>query len=373
MLTQSDWEPIVRLALEETNKAIDRLVAKFAPKLQAWLDEILNNPIPEDWRDELAAFVQRTADDDNLAIAPRSIATLEQLIESCAIEMGGTVARRQIRVVGTSTGPARPSGGQPSRLSQPDHRFILVADKPKASGDYRKAFKDATPKLPKDFEVHHIFEKGREILAARFRKELNIDLNDLDNLRGVPEKVHDEISAIQSKFWAAKAKEYGGSYTEAYKRVPLAEVRKLQAEIEATYKSLWVKSGASAQEIAAVEKRLKNQRLMNLRPARIEGTLKNAGLAVTGFAIFTMIADNVALTNNIANPSPQVQAALDNMLKWYAAVYETRTTRGFVTKEQWGALQDATMKYLNVAGFDNRIKALFLHEFELEGAKLSGS
>jgi hypothetical protein len=82
MLTQSDWEPILRLALEETNKAIDRLVDKFAPKLQSWLDQLLNNPIPEDWRDELAAFVQRTADDDNLAIAPHSIATLEQLIES---------------------------------------------------------------------------------------------------------------------------------------------------------------------------------------------------------------------------------------------------------------------------------------------------
>ena len=83
MLTQSDWEPIVRLVLEETNKAIDRLVANFAPKLQTWLDELLNHPIPEDWREELAAFVQRTADDDNLTIAPHSIITLEELIESC--------------------------------------------------------------------------------------------------------------------------------------------------------------------------------------------------------------------------------------------------------------------------------------------------
>jgi hypothetical protein len=83
MLSQSDWEPIVQMALEETNKTIDRLVANFAPKLKAWLDEILNNPIPEDWRDELTAFVQRTADDDNLAIAPHSVTMLEQLIESC--------------------------------------------------------------------------------------------------------------------------------------------------------------------------------------------------------------------------------------------------------------------------------------------------
>jgi hypothetical protein len=378
MLTQSDWEPIVRMALEETNKAVDRLVDNFTPKLKAWLDDILNKPVPEDWRDELAAFVQRTADDDNLAIAPHSITTLEQIVVSHAAEAGGAEVKSEIAGVGTSTGPTTIPGGESSRFGQRDHRFIRVADKPGTRRGYRGAFKKFTPDLPVSFDVHHIFEQGREILAERFRKELGIDLNDLDNLRGVPDKVHGEISAIQAKFWAAKAKEHGvdisrQGYDELYRRVPLAEVRKLQAEIEATYKSFWVKSGATAQEIAAVEKRLKNQRVMNLRPARIEGTLKNAGLAITGFAIFTLIDENIGLAKNIVNPSPRVQAALDNMLKWYAAVYEIRINRGFVKKEEWGALQDATMNYLNAAGFDNRVKALFLHEFELEGAKLSGS
>jgi hypothetical protein len=379
MLTQSGWEPIVRLVLEETKKAIDRLVENFAPKLQAWLDDILNNPISADWRDELAAFVQRTADDDNLAIAPHSVAALERLIESRAPETRGAKAKRQVASFGTPANIGAPAGaaeafddGSPQPI-QPKPRFILVADKPGGSRTYRKAFKDATPALPAGYEVHHIFEKGREILAERFRKELSVDLNDLDNLRGVPDKVHDEISAIQTKFWAAKAKEHGGDYKAAYANVPLAEVRKLQAEIEATYKSFWVKSGATAQEIAAVEKRLKSPRVMNLRPARIEGTLKNAGLAVTGFAIFTLIYDNIVLANNIANPPPHVQTALDNMLKWYAAVYEIRVTRGFIKKEEWGALQDATMKYLNAAGFDNSVKALFLREFEVQGANLSGS
>ncbi len=223
--------------------------------------------------------------------------------------------------------------------------------------------------MPDSFEVHHVFEKGRDILAERFRIELNIDLNDLDNLRGVSGKTHDEIDAIQTKFWAANAKKYGG-YKEAYKHVPLAEVQRLQAEIEATYKSLWVKSGAAAKDVAAVEKRLKDQRLMNLRPARIEGTLKKAGVAATGFAIFTLIAENAALANNIVDPPPHVQASLDNMLKWYAAVYQARVARGFIKPEEWQALQDATMKYLNAAGFDNKVKALILRQFEIEGARL---
>ena len=378
MSTVSEWAPIVRMALEETNRAIDRLVERFAVKLKMWLDDILNNPIPEDWRDELASFVERTAYEDNLEIAPHSVAALESLIESRAIETGGTKARNQ-----TAAAPIRaewsetPNDDPPSQSTQP-HRFVLVADKPGASRGYRKAFKDATPALPDRFQVHHIFEQGRDILAQRFRNELNIDLNDLDNLRGLSKETHGEINAIQAKFWAAKAKEYHvdisqEGYNEIYKRVPLEEVRKLQAEIEATYKSFWVKSGATAQEIAAVEKRLKNQRLMNLRPARIEATLKKIGIAATGFAIFTLIADNANLAKNIANPSPVVQASLDNMLKWYAAVYEVRVTRGFVKQEEWGALQDATMKYLNAAGFDDKVKALILREFEIEGAKLSGS
>ena len=57
MLTQSDWEPILRMALEETNEAINRLVEGFASKLKTWLDQLLNSPIPEDWQGELAAFV----------------------------------------------------------------------------------------------------------------------------------------------------------------------------------------------------------------------------------------------------------------------------------------------------------------------------
>ncbi len=251
----------------------------------------------------------------------------------------------------------------------------MAADKPNASRSYRRAFKDATPAMPDSFEIHHVFEQGREILAERFRKELSVDLNALDNLRGVSEETHRENTAIQTRFWAAKLQEYRlpnsqQGYSELYKRVPLAEVQKLQAEIEATYKPLWVKSGAAAKDVAAVEKRLKDQRLMNLRPARIEGTLKKAGVAATGFAIFTLIAENAALANNIVDPPPHVQASLDNMLKWYAAVYEARVTRGFIKPEEWQALQDATMRYLSAAGFDDKVKALILRQFEIEGARL---
>jgi hypothetical protein len=235
MFTQSAWEPIVRLALEETNKAIDRLVENFAPKLKVWLDDILNNPIPEDWRDELADFVQRTADEDNLEIALHSVAALEKLIESRVVEFGGTRARRQIVDMGAPARTAEAQNDEPSQLRQPGQRFILAADKPGASRGYRKVFMDATPALPDHFEVHHTFEQGREILAERFRKELHIDLDALDNLRGLSKETHGEITAIQAKFWAAKAAKHGGNYDEAYKHVPLGEVRKLQAEIEATY------------------------------------------------------------------------------------------------------------------------------------------
>ena len=122
MFTQSDWEPILRKALEVTNKAINRLVDNFAPKRQAWLDDILNHPIAEDWRDELAAFVQRTADDDNLAIAPHSIAALERLIES--------------RIAGTGRfakfGPARRGPANAATTVPQVATVALEADEPPA-------------------------------------------------------------------------------------------------------------------------------------------------------------------------------------------------------------------------------------------------
>jgi hypothetical protein len=370
MLTGSDWEPIVRMALEETNKAINRLVEKFSVKLKTWLNEILNHPIPEDWRDELADFVRRTADEDNLAIAPHSVAALERLIESHAVATGGTRARTQavaVRRTPDANGALNAKSSQ-GRVSK--QRFMLAADKRRAKPGYRTTFKEATPEMPNKFQVHHIVEQGRDILAERFHKELKINLDDLDNLRGVPDKIHGEITAIQSKFWAAQAKEQGGDLKEAYKRVSLGEVQKLQAEIEATYKSFWVKAGATAEEVAAVEKRLNNKRLMNLRPARIEGTLKNAGMAITGFAIFTFLADAAALAINIADPPPEVQSALDEMLTHYARLYEIRSTQGSITKNQWAKLQEATMKYLKVAGFDDKTKAAVLYELEIEGSKL---
>ena len=116
----------------------------------------------------------------------------------------------------------------------------------------------ATPNMPADFQVHHILEQGREVIAERFKKERNVDVHALDNLRGMPAKQHGEISAIQTKWWAAQAKKYG-SLKSAYEMVPLDEVLKLQESIDGTFAPLWIKAKATQKQVAAVQKNIANE------------------------------------------------------------------------------------------------------------------
>jgi RHS repeat-associated protein len=241
---------------------------------------------------------------------------------------------------------------------------------PTGLADYRKAFMDATPNMPARYEVHHVVEQGRVILAERFTNELGVDIDGLDNLRGATPEIHREISKIQSQFWSATAKGYNGNLEEAYKKIPLDDVKKLQQSIEATYSGLWIEARATAADVASVEKLVSNPRVLQLKPARVGSTLNKVGIVATGFAIFLTIESNASLAKNILDPPADVQAALDNMLVQYAAVYQQNIDRGKPTREQWSKLQDATMEYLRVAGVDEKAQGLVLREFSSEGFKL---
>ena len=83
----NEWEPVAQAVLEEIDDAIDRRLQAFRESLDEWLGSLLAGPIPADWRDDLAAFVDRTAA-QGLAISSDSIDKIAAIVESRARDVG---------------------------------------------------------------------------------------------------------------------------------------------------------------------------------------------------------------------------------------------------------------------------------------------
>ena len=61
MASPVDGMSVIKAMMQAIDRAIEWRVENFAPKLKAWLEAVLNSPIPKNWRDELASFVERTS------------------------------------------------------------------------------------------------------------------------------------------------------------------------------------------------------------------------------------------------------------------------------------------------------------------------
>jgi hypothetical protein len=75
-----DWEAVIMPVLLRTWEIIHARLVKFRDKLDKWLNGLLAGPIPENWREELARFVDETRA-DGLVIKPESIAALAGVIQ----------------------------------------------------------------------------------------------------------------------------------------------------------------------------------------------------------------------------------------------------------------------------------------------------
>ncbi len=56
----SHWEAAIRFMLEHACELIQQMLERFRDKLDTWLNGLLAGPIPENWREELARFVEET-------------------------------------------------------------------------------------------------------------------------------------------------------------------------------------------------------------------------------------------------------------------------------------------------------------------------
>ena len=213
-----------------------------------------------------------------------------------------------------------------------------------------------TPSMPKDWWVHHMYQAHPPI-ANRFKMELGIDVDDPKYLRGVDRRVHYEINALQEKFWQAKIKKWH-TRSMAYKMTPMKQILKHYKEIDNTYKDLYVKVGASSAEVQRIQRQFSKPRFFQLgKPARINKTLRRAGIPLGALGAFSSIVENATFAKNIVAPSDRVQRSLDEFLFHYATAYEEALTRGYVDKNTWYHLEGSLRKYMNAADFPDEVKS----------------
>jgi hypothetical protein len=109
---------------------------------------------------------------------------------------------------------------------------------------YEGNFKRATPDLPPDWKVHHRIGHRSDKLTKRFWDELGINLHALDNLRGVPDSIHKEVTAAQNAWWKEIAdEEFGGDLNRAYAEIDLARVTEFAAKLDTGFGDKWITSG----------------------------------------------------------------------------------------------------------------------------------
>ncbi|HEX4143486.1 MAG TPA: hypothetical protein VHY91_08040 [Pirellulales bacterium] len=76
------WQAVYEAMVAHALRGLQVVYDEFNVALEEWLNDVVNHPIPEDWRKEVARFVQQT-ERNGLEILPESIRAIEAIIESC--------------------------------------------------------------------------------------------------------------------------------------------------------------------------------------------------------------------------------------------------------------------------------------------------
>jgi hypothetical protein len=177
-------------------------------------------------------------------------------------------------------------------------------------------------------------------------------------------------SELQRKFWADRIKKYGNR-DNAYKMTPLSEIQEFSSFIESQYKDLTIPAGAAAADVKAIEKQLAKVRTTTVgKVQRMNSVLKKAGIALGALAVFGTVCENTTLANNILNPPPQVQGALNELLTVYGRGYSEALQTGLVSRNTWGLITDRLSNYMNAARFDDNTKATIIRQFILTEEQL---
>ena len=140
-MSESIFEPIFRQMCDKLLSHVRWLTEQFASSLQDWLDDLLSRPIPDNWREELARFSERSYA-DGIEITPQGIASLERMIEwYVARQRAPRVGSARVsapRAVARLAAPANKAAAQETPVQQAPP----PARKPSVNSKPREAFFD---------------------------------------------------------------------------------------------------------------------------------------------------------------------------------------------------------------------------------------
>ena len=229
---------------------------------------------------------------------------------------------------------------------------------------YREDFIAATPNMPSDWPVHHTLQQAKRV-QERF-KEAGIDVDDLDYLRGVDPKLHDQINQCQTDFWKAMMDKYDcDTLAEVYEKVSLDDVLAHVKAMEEQYGHLWLRTGGTAEDVAKIRKALQSVDLSKeakkLASAKV---LKRAGIILGSIAIVGDILDYGALAKGIIAPSAAQQRAFAKLVDQYAIALGEKRRHNFVSKKRLVFVHEALQRYHDAVNTPDMTKGLSMREIE---------
>jgi hypothetical protein len=119
MLRSNPWREMCEFVIAESLRSLQEIYGQWNAVFQAWLNNLLNSPIPDDWQDDVTRFVAQT-ESLGLEISPDSIRTIEAIIESRIASSGRFATDGLSATVSTKTdGPSQVVGVAPQAGGSP--------------------------------------------------------------------------------------------------------------------------------------------------------------------------------------------------------------------------------------------------------------
>jgi YD repeat-containing protein len=260
--------------------------------------------------------------------------------------------------------------------SQSEPLVVYAAAETVDATNYRTKFIEATPNMPKDgWEVHHT---KQACLRARYLVERGINIDELQYLRGVPSKIHGEISGIQNQFWAekwdlfTKSQKYKDLVKEnkkiteqqlrqvMYNCTPWEEIEALEKSTDDVFKKFWIKKGAWVRSVNSVLNKVsklptdmhKNARrsgVWNLMKKKFGDLFLSKFPRKVGIALIGGLG-MIITAKEIAVPSDTTQEKWNAFIEQFQSAIQEAENDNTLKKETAMDLTDKLVQYLQSVG-----------------------
>ena len=217
-----------------------------------------------------------------------------------------------------------------------------------ASETLSQKFAKTVEHFPLGWQVHHARMAAlRERYAA-----LGIDVDAIENLRGVHPVVHQEINKAQDHWRRQLMKEMkldpnrAGDTKKFWETVDMKKVAEFEKRLEDTYGHLFLKTGATAADTKAVLKIIDGERKSRRFVAGMGKRWSKLFPAVTGLAIFSVLGEGVAMADTVVADPPEARAAWNKLESQYKGLIEKVMSGGRITYFEGQNFMTAWDKYL---------------------------